>query len=507
MGMDALEKNTIDGTKVEGIPTVVVDVAKEIPWKEVGKYTLKLVDYWLEDHDLPEKIPVSKAQIQKWLKFMYAGMGNSGEKVLGLKDVSDWKLSEQMPVKDLKQHAAVSAEIIGVTKENIVAACTESDIKAVRTADLSDEYQMGDVAYNKVRLDGNGDVVSRVRTKYVGKNGQACLKKLVSKKEDAVLTTSKMDKIEIPKDYYDDIKNNNRIGTALESFRTQLAKVKELGKEDAVKTLETLISRYTEVDTMLERSTVSSNEALYATVFPERYVAKITAEEVIKDSTAEGLKPGMAEKGLDICKTAIEQIGKKFETTPGLDSVDISGEEAIATVVEALPDAPFISREIAAAFEGSNHELINSLKEMGLPEELVVYASLAFDTVMDYATGVIDKEELMNAMAKVVAKVGAEKLVCVIASALGITAIAEAGPVAALTLSLVSGIVISELTTLSVETYEKYGPDIANELTKKAKETANNLIDKAEKYKTGAGEFMKNKLAWFNKDKKIANAV
>ena len=42
----------------------------------------------------------------------------------------------------------------------------------------------------------------RVQTKFVGKNPEECFKKLMSKKYDKYFVEDKVDKVEIPKDYY-----------------------------------------------------------------------------------------------------------------------------------------------------------------------------------------------------------------------------------------------------------------------------------------------------------------
>lgn len=49
--------------------------------------------------------------------------------------------------------------------------------------------------------------------KFVGKDGASCLSKLASKNYDKYFNEGKVDKIEIPKDYYDEIKSNNLIET------------------------------------------------------------------------------------------------------------------------------------------------------------------------------------------------------------------------------------------------------------------------------------------------------
>ena len=84
------------------------------------------------------------------------------------------------------------------------------------------------------------------------------------------------DKIEIPKDFYDKIKGENGL---LEAKRNDLLKqlkaTQERGNLDAAAKIEQKLVRCDKIDEMLKRSTVSHDEARYATLHPERYSQKV----------------------------------------------------------------------------------------------------------------------------------------------------------------------------------------------------------------------------------------
>ena len=86
--------------------------------------------------------------------------------------------------------------------------------------------------------------------KFVGDNADKCFKKLMGKDFDKYFNDGKVDKMEIPKDFYDGVKN--KIPEEIEKLEKQLQKVKELGKEEEVLKKEKAIDRLNKMDQMLE---------------------------------------------------------------------------------------------------------------------------------------------------------------------------------------------------------------------------------------------------------------
>lgn len=405
-----------------------------------------------------------------------------------------------MPYKDLKQHAGVSAEIIGVTKENVLAACTGSAVKSYRVADLPEQFPEKNPIFNKVRLDENGNVVARIKTLFAGNDGKSCLKKLVSKKWDEILTAQNLDQIEIPKDYYDELIKNNHILKEVEKLKKQLEKVKELKKEDVIPILKKRIEQYLKVDQMLYRSMVSTDEAMYATLYPERYVSKITAKETIKDGNEKGLQKGVAVDGIKACMDAANKTINPFvkntlDTT--IESGDINPEElginpeGTAIDMEKISGVPFVSKSVGTEIAESGHILINSTKGIGVLPEYISYASTLLDLSMDFANGEIDyaifKEELIN-IAKVLGINTALELAKAVASSAGI-------PYIPVVLTLAEYVV--DVAAFKTATNNN-APSTA-ELWTKTKQTGKKLFEKLGKLKSKDTDTVKAAIIDFNK--------
>lgn len=146
-------------------------------------------------------------------KQMLNGIEVDGNKTLGLKEISNWKINSKYKYQNLKQLAGYSAEVISTTKENLLSQREGLKIKTFRADDRPDLFPKNDEHVDKIRVNQNGKVIERIQMKFVGKDGASCLSKLASKNYDKYFNEGKVDKIEIPKDYYDEIKSNNLIQT------------------------------------------------------------------------------------------------------------------------------------------------------------------------------------------------------------------------------------------------------------------------------------------------------
>lgn len=496
---EATEKKILETMDTKGLPTEVV---KKIPWKEVSalvaKEGLDFVITWLDNHNLPENLPITSKQLQKILKILYSGLTRDEIKALGLADVSKWKIGSQMPYNDLKQHAGVSAEIIGVTKENVLAACTGSTVKSYRVADLPGKFPEK-TPFNKVRLDEDGNVIARIKTMFVGNDGWSNLQKLVTKKWDKIFNDQNLDQIEIPKDFYDELMKNNCIQKEVEKLRKQLEKVKEQKKEDVIPILEKLIKRYLMLDQMLVRSSVSTDEAMYATLYPERYVSKLTAKETINDGNAKGLQNGVAVAGIKSCMDAATSAVNPFVN----NTTDITTESEYENLEESIinpedttrnPEqisrVPFISKSVGTNITESGHSLINSTKGIGAPAELVSYASTSLDLAMDFANGEIDMKEFRSAILKLAGAVGitrAMKLAIKYATA------AEA-PQLVIILKLAEYVV----DVAALKTAINNNAPSAAELWSKTKQTGKDLFKKLDKIKAKDANTLKGAMINFN---------
>ena len=134
----------------------------------------------------------------KAIKEMYDSQDFDGYKKLCLKEISEWKIHPDYEYQCRRQHAGYAAEVISTAKENLIALRDGTGIVTLRADDMP-EYPKNDQYVDKVRINKNTGEVERIQTKFVGKDAEQCLDKLMSKKFDKYFMEDKVDKVEIPK--------------------------------------------------------------------------------------------------------------------------------------------------------------------------------------------------------------------------------------------------------------------------------------------------------------------
>lgn len=236
-------------------------------------------------------------------------------------------------------------------------------------------------------MDANGQIVERIQTKFVGANGKEWVSKMMSKDFDKYFDGS-VDKIECPKDYYDDalvaIKDRRA------SLQQQLERVSADGKTDVVQSLERRIDKLNQLEQMAEKSTVSTDEAVYARMHPKAYAAKMYTSEVAKVSNAEGLKSGALAAGITAVVSTVDNVSSYFEG-------EITATEMVVDVVEDTAAAgalgygtAFVSTAVAQTMRASSNQLIQSIGGSCLPAAAVSFAVQSYEDISDYAQGKID---------------------------------------------------------------------------------------------------------------------
>ena len=160
---------------------------------------------------------------------MLRGTEQNGFKTTGLLDISKYKLNTQYYEQNLNQQSGFAAEIISTYKENLINQSKGLDLVTKRADDLPSMFKRNDEYVDKVRMNANGDILERIQTKFVGRNGEDWVCKMTSSKFDKYYN-GKVDKLECPNDYYDDAKQFIQI--RIEKLQKQQVRVTADGKTD-----------------------------------------------------------------------------------------------------------------------------------------------------------------------------------------------------------------------------------------------------------------------------------
>ena len=345
------------------------------------------------------------------VKQMYSGSvidvpGEGLIKTMGIKDVAKWG-GDNKNKSILKSKAGYDAEIISTAKENIVHETLGNGNKTYRADDRPDLFPRNDQYVDKIRVNANDHVYERIQTKFIGDDGKSCYKKLINNKDfDKYYKDGKVDKIEIPKDYYDAAKK--ALSEDRTSIENQIERLKADGKTDIAEQKQCKLDKINQLDEMLEQSNTTSTEAIQAAKHPKLYAAKQMMPDVAKKGAMDGVKQA---KTAMLVTGAISTVDNVSRCIDG----DITTEEAVKNIAVDTGTAGagafsvgFVSSTTSSLMRSSSNELIRNVGSAGngcLPAAAVSYGIEVHGTVIEYAKGNIDDAEFVDEMGRSGAKV------------------------------------------------------------------------------------------------------
>lgn len=406
---------------------------------------------------------------------MLTGGEINGNKGLGLKEINKWKINPDFVDQNIKQHAGFAAEVISVIKENLKAAFENTGTTTHRADDLPHLFKKNDQYVDKVRMDKNGNIIERVQMKFVGDNPKECLSKLMSKKYDKYYFDGKVDKMEIPKEYYPEIKKE-LIPAERAKLQRQLDRVTADGKTDVAAGIKKRMERLDKIDGMLEQSSVSIDEARYAVLHPKRYANKLFVSDVVKSGNEIGKETGKQSMIITGTISTLKNLRCFIEG-------DCTAEEAVKNTLKDTTKSGalgygtgFISGSVSRAMSQSSHQLIRSASKIGIPGAVVSLVVDSFDSIVDFGKGEIQGKELVKDIGCSAAGIaGSMGAAAAAGAALG-SIVPGAGTAVGALVGIASSMAGYALATQGYKTALEYGPKGAEALLGKCSEIADNTI-------------------------------
>ena len=415
------------------------------------------------------------------IKAMYWGMEAGGITTLGLEQINQWAIHPEYVDQCIKQHAGYAAEVISTTKENLIALRDGTGITTVRADDLPDMFPKNDQYVDKVRLDASRNIIERIQTKFVGKDAKECLVKLKSREFDKYILEDKVDKVEIPKDYYDSVKA--MVNEQIDELKTEIERVKANGNEVEVLKKQKELERLKAVDQKIEKSTVTTQEAVEAVTNPKQYMRRIYIKDTLLNANKAGLDTGGIAAGLSCAVSTVDNVQKYFkgEVTAQEAVIDIAKDTGVAGI--AGYGTGFVTSAVATTMSHSSHVLIQKVGSSCAPAAVVAWGVQSFDSITDYAQGEITGNELAYELGKNGASVAGGIVGGMATGAALGSVVPGAGTVVGAGIGLVGGMVgsmvgcavASEAYTTAVE----HGGEGAKVLATKAQELATNTVEAA----------------------------
>ncbi|WQX83242.1 hypothetical protein KVM77_03805 [Helicobacter pylori] len=340
---------------------------------------------------------------------LYASANREHLSVLDkLEEISKRKINPNYINQNINQQAGYSAEIkeqARVNEHNILAGKRE---RIVQYDDLSvdQKAQIGErfpdyATPNKnhelvdyVSVDKKGNVIPSTLTqsKFVGKNGEECFKKLLSKDYKKYFENGA--KMKIARNHYGDFQR--AVNTRIKSLESQIAKQKGLGNFQKAAHLEEKLQKCKTIKAHTRPARVAKGEAIEARLNPNLS----TAKDVTRVSHQAGMNAAQTGAliggGVSLVTNVYECIAS------GKDPMKAIKHTAIATLKGGVLSygSAFASSSLGGLMQSSANRIIQSLGKGSAPA-MIVGACVANATVLTrYFSGKIDGKELLKQLGK-----------------------------------------------------------------------------------------------------------
>ncbi len=407
---------------------------------------------------------------------MYNGIDfGDGSTTLGLRDIHKWKIHNDYKTQNINQHAGYAAEVISTAKENMSAKLEKTGIKTYRADDRPDLYPRNDQYVDKIRVNSEGDIIERIQVKFVGDSPEKCLSKMMSKKFDKFFNDGKVDKVEVPKDFYDRMKELN--SEKMKSLEKQIQHLKENGNQEALQKRENQLARCQKIDSMLEKSTVTKAEAREAVLHPRRYTSKLFAPDTFRKSHEAGMESAVIAASITAAVSTVDNVSKVMEgeITPQEAFIDVAKDTGVAGGIAY--GTVFVSTAVSQTMSASSHQLINSLGNSGVPAVAISFGVQSFDSIIDYSNGTIDGKQLAYDLTENAAQVGGSIVGSALAGAAVGSVVPGAGTVVGFGAGLVGGMVGCAVASEAYASAVEFGGEHVDVIADKAQEMASRTID------------------------------
>ena len=440
--------------------------------------TMQSIALWLNVENVSFNPEVNNLITEMTKRMMEGSMDSTGKHSVGLLDIYQYNIHPLYEYANYKQQAGFSAEVISTTKENLISKMFGTGTVTYRAGESPfPQYMNNHQFVDKIRVYKDGRI-EKIQTKFVGKDAKSCWNLLKQKQFEKFLDDSKVDKIEIPKDYYDKM-TQEIIPRDIERLELSLKRAQESGNTDLAEQYSKQLEKIKKLGSKLEKSNTTSDEAMLARKNPEAYAKKIFTQETLIDSHRAGLDSAAVAASITVAISTVDNVQKYMngEITAQEAFVDIAIDAGKAGAIGY--GAAFVSTSVSSLMSESSHQLIRSMGGMGVPAAVVSYGIDVYDSVIDYAQGDIDAEQLVYDLGEGGAHVGGAILGSAAAGAIVGSVVPGAGTVAGFGAGLVGGVVGCAIASEAYKTAVEYGSEGAKEIGRKATEMAKSTYEKA----------------------------
>lgn len=312
------------------------------------------------------------------------GVDNATNKVLhtSLKDVNNYKVNPDFEMQNIKQQAGYAAEISSVAKKNAENIINNSSVRFSRTDDLG---RINDQFIDIVSNDG----LQSIQMKMVGSNPTKCLDTLIKRDYEKYLYNKEVLSIEIPKEYFNDVKNlcNEQIN----NLSKQLETIKKKGIDrDTIKKVERNLEKYELIKEKISSSELTIEEAIEARLYPGQY----TTKQILSISHRAGIQGAIFGSAIGASVSIVKNLfavckdEKDFKDALKDTSFDTLKAASIGYATT------FTGSALSAILQNASHQFPRALGNSSLPSMIITSGIEIAKSFYSYFRGDISTLEL-----------------------------------------------------------------------------------------------------------------
>ncbi|MCQ2614567.1 hypothetical protein JT140_02605 [Helicobacter pylori] len=340
---------------------------------------------------------------------LYASANREHLSVLDkLEEISKRKINPNYINQNINQQAGYSAEIkeqAHVNANNILAGKMGrlrqyDDLSSEQKAQVKNLFpsyatpKKNHEIVDYVSVDEKGNVIpgTLTQSKFVGKNGEECFKKLLSKDYKKYFENGA--KMKIARNHYGDFQR--AVNTRIKSLESQIAKQKGLGNFQKAAHLEEKLQKCKTIKAHTRPARVAKGEAIEARLNPNLS----TAKDVTRVSHQAGMNAAQTGAliggGVSLVTNVYECIAN------GKDPMKAIKHTAIATLKGGALSygSAFASSSLGGLMQSSANKVIQSLGKGSIPTIIVSVVATNATILGRYFSGKIDKTELRKQLVK-----------------------------------------------------------------------------------------------------------
>ncbi|MDU9798165.1 hypothetical protein RGC54_01155 [Helicobacter pylori] len=325
-----------------------------------------------------------------------------------LEEISKRKINPNYTKQNINQQAGYSAEIkeqAHVNAHNILAGKRErivqydnlSSGQKAQVKKLFPNYATPSKNHELVdyiSVDEKGNVIpgTAVQSKFVGRNGEECFKKLLSKDYEKYFENGA--KMKIARNHYGDFQR--AVNTRIKSIESQIAKQKGLGDFQKAAHLEEKLQKCKTIKAHTRPASATKAEAIEARLNPKLS----TAKDVASVSHQAGMNAAQTGALIGGVVSAITNIRECIAN--GKDPMKAIKHTAIATLKGGVLSygRAFASSSLGGLMQSSANRIIQSLGKGSVPAMIVGTCVTNATVLTRYFSGKIDGAELCKQLVK-----------------------------------------------------------------------------------------------------------